>query len=191
MNNCECLKVFNHQDIFLGIDFNVPFATNSEISEYLLMKFYNWSLVYPDSTYINKQMKFHALHIADKWRQMYKTTQYNYNPIENYNRTEVKSIQEDYIENTASNSDGNSTNKNYEMPYDSNVERERTQNTNAQRSGGQEQRESNNVHIEKNNISGNIGVTTTQQMIEQERNIIIDIIDLYMDEFKRFFYLDI
>lgn len=99
----------------------------------------------------------------DYYNHLYATTQYEYNPIENYAMVE----QED--ENINSNGVGSqyAENENRKIPIS----------------------ENDDSHSRGRRLTrrGNIGVTTSQQMIESERNIIIKITEMYLNIFSALF----
>lgn len=96
---------------------------------------------------------------------LYNSTQQKYNPIENYNMVEEggdKHEIESHI-NTGANTTTVSV-----APFDSNAFQAAQQSSTP---AIQSSSESTDALAHKLTRSGNIGVTTTQQMIEQERNI--------------------
>ena len=88
------------------------------------------------------------------------TMEYDYNPIENYNRVENTTN----TENRTMLSDAERINK--LRAYDAEEASERDSTTDSATNTN------NNLDTVVSTIKGNIGVTTTQQMIEQERNIL-------------------
>lgn len=140
------------------------------------------------------------------WEKMYNTTTFEYNPIENYDRTdetiENENVKEnikrnDTLKNTTDNT-GNSELINQNVAYnDTNfTNNEKTMNninnkivetgTNKYDTG----RNLTNGKTTKNRSHGNIGVTTSQQMIEQERQISeFNIVKYIVDDFKQKFCL--
>lgn len=114
--------------------------------------------------------------IMPRFNQLYKTTLFKYNPIENYNMEEAG---ED--KRTAK---GETLSKYLETPQNG-VEdlKEGKYLTNANH--GVDETSGTDKHTFTRH--GNIGVTTTQQMIEQERKIIIDLDMMIIDELKDLF----
>lgn len=110
--------------------------------------------------YLNARLR----EIMPRYNKLYKTTQYKYNPIENYNMIEGS---EDESDNTS-----DSLNKYSETPQSelSNLKEGRYL-TNA--SHGEDKTSSKTKHSAFRH--GNIGVTSTQQLIQQERDITIDL----------------
>lgn len=114
--------------------------------------------------------------IMPRMNKLYKTTLFKYNPIENYNMEEGNSSERS--------ADGESLGKYSETPQGEVKDLiEGKYLTNAthgtEKSNGKEKYEGWR--------HGNIGVTTTQQMIEQERNIIIDLDLMIIEELKDLF----
>ena len=114
--------------------------------------------------------------IMPRMNQLYKTTLFKYNPIENYNMeeqgTDKRSADSESLGKYAE-TPGSELTGLLEGSYLTNA----THGTD--KSSGQDD------HYFTRH--GNIGVTTTQQMIEQERNIIIDLDLMIIDELKDLF----
>ena len=114
--------------------------------------------------------------IMPRMNQLYKTTLFKYNPIENYNMEEQGT---DERKNTS-----DLLAKFSETPQG---EIDNVKNgkylTNATHSEGSDNGKDEHYFTRH----GNIGVTTTQQMIEQERKIIIDLDLMIIDELKDLF----
>ena len=114
--------------------------------------------------------------IMPRMNKIYKTTLFKYNPIENYNMEEKGT--------DVRTADGESLGKYADTPgsqldglLDGRYLTNATHNTD--KSTGEEKHEFSR--------HGNIGVTTTQQMIEQERKIIIDLDLMIIEELKDLF----
>lgn len=123
------------------------------------------------------------LHIRYRWRarsewcrRMIATTQYEYNPIENYAMTEEGTDTDE----TTANSSGSGTVQNKQATYLSSGS-EYPQNSSTSASSSESTGNATRKHTFKRN--GNIGVTTTQQMIEAERKIIVEPLEYLYDVF--------
>lgn len=106
------------------------------------------------------------------WDRLYKTTQLEYNPVSNYDRNEEweENAERDNTDNTVGKTTG----------YNSN---ELVTATGADSTANSKQR-----GTRRGRTWGNIGVTTTQEMIEQERNVSrFNIVDEIVDSFKEEF----
>ena len=144
------------------------------------------------------------------WEHLYKTTKYDYDPIQNYNRTEIETIEgegdrthsgtdirtrQDITDSTSKeaiagfdsvpsgDSDGlvdQSRNK-YDNQFDSSDSLEHGEKINDKTNSRRE-----------NHTSGNIGVTTTQKMIREEREIAeFNIYDRIITDFKARFCIEV
>lgn len=144
------------------------------------------------------------------WEHLYKTTQYDYDPIQNYNRTEIETI-EGEGDRTHSGTDTR-TRKDItdsitkeaiagfdSVPSGSNdglVDQNRSKYDNKFDSSdslkhGEKIKDKTNSRRE-NHTSGNIGVTTTQKMIQEEREIAeFNIYDKIIADFKARFCIEV
>lgn len=134
----------------------------------------------------------------DSWAKMWNTTKLEYNPIENYNR------QEDWTDNNKTNSKVQSkdvgTGKNHSTDIskaagfdsgnlvtsgqnDNDSNNESTQIGNSEGNSNEELKHTGRVH-------GNIGVTTSQKMIVEERRVADwNMYEYLIDKFKQQFLL--
>lgn len=134
----------------------------------------------------------------DSWAKMWNTTKLEYNPIENYDR------QEDWTDNNKTNSKVQSkdvgTGKNHSTDIskaagfdsgnlvtsgqnDNDSNNESTQIGNSEGNSNEELKHTGRVH-------GNIGVTTSQQMIAEERRVADwNMYEYLIDKFKQQFLL--
>jgi len=147
------------------------------------------------------------------WTHLYETTQYEYNPIDNYNRIEEwedKSQKDNTLNDTLNTTGENNTQSHsntnvlgkvagYNGPTDSEndmVNRESSDSSDTSSAttsiNGTNQRNSEENELlsaqHKGTIKGNIGVTTTQAMITQEREIAqFDVFQYIVDDFINYF----
>lgn len=160
------------------------------------------------------------------WQKLYDTTLLKYNPIENYNRVEKWTEDEDTTKNTDSESTGTSrteTDGTSKVNHENNINNatshlvsaynetdftptsrdqqtqqdigestqtdEGTVNVNA-KSGSVSDEKGNRQLTRSGSASGNIGVTTSQEMIEQERKVaLFNMYDVIIASFKNRFCL--
>lgn len=134
--------------------------------------------------YLNTRLR----EIMPRYNKLYKTTIYKYNPIENYNMEEGSTDERTAKDNRIGKSDT--------LSKYSDTPQGELQNlidgkylTNA--SQGTDNSSVTDDHSSKDKHSawrhGNIGVTTTQQMIEQERKVTIDLDVMIIDDLKDLF----
>ena len=149
------------------------------------------------------------------WQRIFTASQLEYNPIENYNRTELETISDDHSDthsgidstsssanNTETNS-GTDTNTNSVTSYDSNsqVIHDTSSLLHGHVVADYSSGSTSLTHGEKivhdgditrnNHTSGNIGVTTSQQMLEQEIEVAakLNVINMIVESFKNRFCL--
>lgn len=134
----------------------------------------------------------------DKW---VKALALEYDPISNYDRKEETS--DEYVESSKGKTNStvtggatnNSTNSSYPFnndtahPTDSLTSR--IDNSDSSEASNEENGSHSNIH--KSRVSGNVGVTTSQQMLESELslarfNLIDNITDLFIQEFCLLIY---
>lgn len=127
---------------------------------------------------LNKRMR----EIMPYYVELFKTTQYKYNPIENYNMQEGSTD----ISEGSETSEGENLSKHSDTPQGS-VDRLDDYLTSATKDEGTQQHDRKNTLTHSAHRTGNIGVTTTQQMIQQERDITINIDMMIVDELKNLF----
>ena len=149
------------------------------------------------------------------WKKLEKTTQYEYNAIENYDRQEEWSDVNSGNEVTKTAASGNSNNTNtFDGRISDNAKTQvhafddelsdrdaSEQNTTSENTTTNESEFNNksNVDNTKNNtgthsgrIHGNIGTMTTQQMIREEREIVkFNLSDYIMNEFRQRFLITV
>lgn len=139
--------------------------------------------------------------IMPYYTHLYKTTTYNYNPILNYDVTEsvTREILGEFNgENNHNNSiEQNEDIRNYDTPIIKNNDLEYftkspsfiTKGDNRNSSRGITNKKENNKSNEsfKRSMTGNIGTMTTQDLIQKERQIIINIDSLILDELEILF----
>lgn len=128
------------------------------------------------------------------WEKLYATTKLDYNPIENYNKTETVTENEkrndDLSSSTESNSNSENINQNVAFNNQDFSNNEKNMLNTDNQITGSETNKYNTDRTLETKTSGNIGVTTSQQMIEQERKVSeFSIVQYIVDDFKERFCL--
>lgn len=189
--------VMNKTEIFTNLNFGLTWITDAEMRKHLKERYYFEECVYPNVG----AMEFVLQHIADDKRdyfnKLYETTQYEYDPISNVDAHETwtetgkgkanarNNVMGDNSSKTASDTSEYPMNINQGRLLQSNVgSGSYLSNTN---SVGDQETESVITHTAER--KGNIGVTMTQQLIEAERKIILNMVELYCDSFKNCFMI--
>lgn len=120
-----------------------------------------------------------------KWERLIETTKSTYNPVENYNMVEEETTTDTKDEQTINDIElingeriSNSTNTNAVAPFNtddmhnqSKQTENSTENEVTDTTHSDNKFLTDNVTVRKLTRSGNVGVTTTQQMLESERRI--------------------
>lgn len=123
-------------------------------------------IIYPNAPFMKKMLEMWSEKEFSVWNKLYTTTKLEYNPIENYDRIEEWT-------------DDNTVNA---------VSRVAAFNESELIPSGDGDTVTHGKHSGRTH--GNIGVTTSQQMIEAERKVSeFNIIDYITDSFKRRFCL--
>lgn len=123
-----------------------------------------FEVLYPDIPFMKEMLKMWSSKELPIWERMYKTTTLEYNPIENYDR----------IEEWTDDNTGNA------------ISRVAAFNESELIPSGDGDTVTHGKHSGRTH--GNIGVTTSQEMIEAERKVAeFNIIDYIVQSFKRRF----
>ena len=167
----------------------------------------NLEVMYPDWDFMQNAIAWWSAKELPTWEKIKALADAEYDPIENYNRTEneVEQEEEDAHRSSFSQSSTNSFNMNQNNTINKvagiNTDTMANQsgsdgNTSGQgqTSGAMDGTQKDDINRHRNrssNIHGNIGVTTTQQMMEQELGIApkINIVDYIVNAFKQRFCL--
>lgn len=178
-------------------------------------------LYHPDPAWLKFYVGRWCSKNAKTWDELYKTTVQEYNPIYNYDRTEettdtrsgTRKLSEDTSSNTKQNgdtsvTDTSSDSSEHTISADNSDSYEPDYKDTASRHDTQESESSNRVDVtgdravdettgetysHKLRAYGNIGVTTTQEMLEAQRkvvryNIYNEIADSFKEEFCLYIY---
>ena len=172
-----------------SFDFMKEYTENAEMLDFNINHDYeNYVLLTSQKEVQNayqefvKLVKSHLLLNSYKYSGLYKTTQMEYNPIENYSMsesgTDTRTPNITTTDTTNIGSQANSTTSTDSVsPYDTQTFTDSNKTVVSENNGA---REDSNTRIESGTDttshefkrSGNIGVTTSQQMIESERNVV-------------------
>lgn len=173
-----------------------PFNDNTELINDILLECAELEILYPDSDFMKWAIGAWSKIENVTWQKMYATESLKYNPIENYDRFEDISDTFDGSEKDSGSGDttmqGSSTVNRQVFAFDDNISQPQyidqlrpNENTNNTYNNN---RSTNNTNTRVAHIHGNIGVTTSQQMIESERSLVKFTTAKYIvEEFKKRF----
>lgn len=234
---CRTKRVGEHPDPILALEHNLDFANDADVNAMIERRYRLYDYLTPDD-YANTMI---LQSVIDQWHEyinkIYATTQYEYDPILNYDRHEEgkeitarhkgskRSIATDV--KTSTNTDRTDTetprvqhtreNTGYGLgssatgtPNGKTVDEDTAGTNELHVSGTAANNYSQQVGNAANNYEtvqdidantydkdelsfedrrtyGNIGVMTTQEMIQKERDITLDCLDLYVSKFAECF----
>jgi len=142
----------------------------------ILLECSSFNLVWPDYSTMRQAIKSWSRSNEVRWRKLYETTRMEYNPINNYDRK--KEITSNDIMNGTSGGAGTGSVASFNSPN----------MVNSVGNVAKSNRHEKHNHQTTETESGNIGVTTSQQMIQSERELWEwNIYQMFVDEFKRKF----
>ena len=181
--------IFDLLNLPEGMDKNV--LVNMILSELSELE-----VLYPNPVVMKNLICLWSASSQYTWKTLYRTTVLEYDPIANYDRTETRSLDSTA---TGSSEDGGTdsvtTNgtqttavagfdNSAQNPY-TNKDIETANGTSSTKFGHTNSNTYNKNDSETIRAKGNIGVTTTQQMIEQERQTaLFNIYDKIVQDFK-------
>lgn len=170
------LGLYNeHPEIFSGMTLPGDIDRDTLLNN-LLMELAELEIVYPNPAFMKSAIEAWSAKQVAIWQKLVDTTKLDYNPLNNYDRTETW---EDDITDDGENS-SNATSKIAAFNA------EPLQDTGAETSAGTSKNTRKVKHTAK--ISGNIGVTTSQEMLQAERDIAaFSVYDYIINDFKNRF----
>lgn len=190
--------------------FNVPEGLVKQIAiDAILMRTRELEILYPDFTYMKNRITIWSNKYQLNWKKLYDTTVLEYNPIENYDRMEdftdtddesTFSARDNTIKSTSTNEIVNSVNiTDQNTAFNAGLtdhakqitDGDTTENgsiTNTEKENVNDGRTGN--HTRTGRVHGNVGVTTSQQMIQSERDLVVfNLYDIIAESFIENFCL--
>lgn len=190
--------------------FNVPDGLVKQIAiDAILMRTRELEILYPDFSYMKNRITIWSNKYQSNWKKLYDTTVLEYNPIENYDRVEdwtdtddetTSSARDNTIKSTSTNEIVNSVNvTDQNTAFNAGLADHAKQITDGDttENGSITNTEKENVndgrtekHTRTGRAHGNIGVTTSQQMIQSERDLVVfNLYDVIAESFIENFCL--
>lgn len=175
-----------------------PVDGETLVSE-LLAQLGNFPAVYDNPTTLKNVVLGWCLLNAKRWGETIKTLCFEYNPISNYDRVEQWEDSTDTAANSKNSGKGTSkgTSESINKTAGYNTENGLTvkdginSSNNVDNTNETTVESSGNVRtVRTGRISGNVGVTTTQEMIKEEREVLsFKYYQMVIDEFKERFLI--
>lgn len=162
----------------------------------LLMETASLEILYPDPDFLKQAIGIWSEKQLPVWQQLYDTTQYEYDPIANYDRKEhvVETTEGSTTGSSSgessSTSSGSSSTTSKKTAYNSNAfadsgkTESEGQQTDSSSDSAETSQERSDSRTLDSTVRGNIGVTTTQQMIQSQRDVVqFNVIDHIIHDF--------
>lgn len=185
--------LYNYKDTLFN-EFNVPDGMDKQIAiDTICMRSREMEVLYPNLEFFAMRIGMWSRKHQYNWKKLYDTTLLEYNPIENYDRMEEW--------NDTDTESGSSTVTNEIMNTGTVTEqntafnagladhaKEISDNDTTNNGTGTNKRDAK--HSRSGRSHGNIGVTTSQQMIQSEREVaMFNIYDIIAESFVENFCL--
>lgn len=185
MNSTLSILALYNADTTIFDDMSLPEAIDREkVIGGILMKCSELEILYPDPEYMKNALRIWSAYRVSVWQSLYDTTQYEYNPIWNKDGT----VTETESRNTSSSASGSGTGQQSVKAFNESNWADHTKNTSTSKADSSETEGITRERREQ----GNIGVTTTQQMIKEEREISeFNVIQYIIDDFQNEFCLQV
>lgn len=148
----------------------------------IIEHYYNTQIGFETFGRFKHEVNVRMREIMPYYCDIYKTTQYEYNPIENYSMTE------EFIDKgkATGKSSGTNTERMSDTPQSS-IDNLDNYMSSASKGESSANSESSNDNNHTGWRKGNIGVTTSQQMIQQERDITLNLDVMIIKELQDLF----
>lgn len=169
-----------------------PSISSGEFLDVLFSEAGHFETIYASEEELEKHFHIWIRRNETRWNNIYSTMCYQYNPINNYDRSETfteKIIgKSDVSVNGNSSANGTQTSKVSAFNEDDFTDREQVIDSNSGTSK-QDSNANNTQDITRTiKVGGNIGVTTTQEMLEAERKLWrFDFLMMIVEEYKKRF----
>lgn len=178
-------------NVIYTLEHGFEWSADSLINKYLYQEYHNMYSVYPVASEMQDELIAYINLVNSYWNDFYATTQYEYNPISNYDMTEQEKNcgRRDVVRQNHSSVSDKSENKESAFGYNSTnptaTAKSESSGTQSNVGGGGENEKHGECRILTR--SGNVGVTTSQQMIQSQRDILVNVVGEYVKSFSQFF----
>lgn len=183
MNSSISILGLWNADNTLFDDMQLPEALDREtVINAILLKCSELETLYTDPEFMKNALRIWSGYRIVVWDALYKTTQFDYNPIWNKDGT----ITETENRDTESSASGSGTGQQAVKAFNDTSWTDHTKNT----TDSQAASTGKEAITRERREQGNIGVTTTQQMIREERDVReFNTIEYIIDDFRTEFCL--
>lgn len=191
-------EIFSHgSEIYVALKDTIPDYIAAietsffDLSQILFDHYYDYLLVYDDISRWQDRVTIALMNKKNWLNEMLKTTQYVYNPIHNVDETltETTAKKDDVTDTVDSSSHSDSGS--YDFPMDT-TKSKQTAHTEGSATGTSARVSSGESNQTRTlNRAGNIGVTSTQELIRQQRAIQVVLVNFLYTILDDFLFLDV
>lgn len=130
------------------------------LKDNLLLETESMEILYPSPVFLKAAITVWAAERLDVWTKLYETTQLQYDPLENYDR------KEESVSSSSGGSSGQTTGTTSQTAYNSATFKDTAQSVT------EGSNRSNSSGTYQSRVHGNIGVTSSQQLLEAQRRVV-------------------
>ena len=187
------LGLYNLNDTLFD-DLVIPENMDSDLLiENLVTELAELELIYSDFNFMKFMIGVWSRKELPTWNRVYKASTTLYNPIENYDRIEdwTDNLNRNSAINSSVNSNGNTQHD--VAGFNSSTLVNASKDTNTETNTGYTSDTSTSSGYRKGRVHGNIGVTTSQKMLESELDVApkLNVYDYIINSFKNRFCLQV
>lgn len=155
------------------------------VRDNLLMECAELEAVYPDPDFMKQAVTSWSAMMAPIWQELYDTTQYDYNPIWNKDGTITETVTRGLETEDSGRVTSNNEEQHQTKGYNSTTWADSTKDTGTASSTTSATGSEDETTSLSRRETGNIGVTTTQQMIREQREVVeLNMVKRIIDDFK-------
>ena len=181
------------QDIFDLLIHGVTFADNVVINHLLYEYYERWYAIYPEFDKMVNELVMKINSNGDYWERIYQSMLLEFNPLHNYDMTETEEDtrcgESEGNSSTAQNSRGTVNGSQFGYNETSPTATDRNDSTSKTDSVSNMHDRSRQQGKRTLTRQGNIGVTTSAQLIAGYRDIQLKILDMYIKSFSDLFMI--
>lgn len=165
-----------------------PAIDKAQVIDLIIAECGELNLVWSNPSYLKNLITQWSAAKNLKWQRSYDALATKYNPLENYDRKEdAQSIRTPNLLSEYDNS-GDGSSKEFENGYNSGEQVQSSSTENESQTSGSTKQTGTDTNVVTSRIHGNIGVTTSQQMLESELKIANNItIETIVEDFRDHF----
>lgn len=188
MERLSIVGLYNYnEEIFSGLVLPDGVDTDTAIA-YILNENEGLTLIRPDYEFMQQMIYYWSKAELPSWEKLQQTMTIEYNPIYNYDRYEEWT---DSGQSAATNSQrGSGISVNAQVAFNTDEFKDTVKNDRSDAASSSGSAESSSEH--SGHMYGNIGVTTTMQMIKEQREVVDwNIYQFIAESFRRRFCIEL